>query len=226
MSADGARVCVRVRLQDKVREGISVAQASAETVVVESVDGSRPPRTFRADRWQVTGADVSENHLLVWNSRVAEVHQATPNGFARMSRFDAGRGGSSGALAIWRDAVFRAGRCSVEVCDLAGEVRDTVPLDESHGHVCKMDANGEFLAVTTSGNYLRMWRLGGRVPGARPVGGRSRRRARRARRCDHRVCAGEPRRHARERTLRRAGVLRRAPANRRLRPRRRRVSKL
>ena len=166
LSADGARVCVRVRLQDKVREGISVAQASAETVVVESVDGSRPPRTFRADRWQVTGADVSENHLLVWNSRVAEVHQATPNGFARMSRFDAGRGGSSGALAIWRDAVFRAGRCSVEVCDLAGEVRDTVPLDESHGHVCKMDANGEFLAVTTSGNYLRMWRLGGKSPKA------------------------------------------------------------
>ena len=166
LSADGARVCVRVRLQDKVREGISVAQVSAETVVVESVDGSRPPRTFRADRWQVTGADVSENHLLVWNSRVAEVHQATPNGFAKMSRFDAGRGGSSGALAVWRDAVFRAGRCSVEVCDLAGAVRDTVPLDESHGNVCKMDVNGEFLAVTTSGNYLRMWRLGGKSPKA------------------------------------------------------------
>ena len=122
-----------------------------------------------------------------------------------MSRFDAGRGGSSGALAIWRDAVFRAGRCSVEVCDLAGEVRDTVPLDESHGHVCKMDANGEFLAVTTSGNYLRMWRPEEESQGARPVSGRSRRRARRARRCDHRVRAGEPRRHARERTLRRAG---------------------
>ena len=75
LGADGASVCKKVRLHDKVRDGNSVVQVSADRVMVEAVDGSRQPASLQVNM-QITGADATDKHLLVWNSRLAEVRPA------------------------------------------------------------------------------------------------------------------------------------------------------
>ena len=93
---DGARLCVRVKLNDKTRGGVSVVQVAADSVVLEATDGSRAPARLNTTErgMQITGADATSRHLLVWNSARAEVHETRGSGFARVSAFDwSGRAG-------------------------------------------------------------------------------------------------------------------------------------
>ena len=64
MGADGVRVCKKVRLHDKVRDGNSVVQVSADRVMVEAVDGSRPPAALRLNM-----------QITVWWRRCARRHR-------------------------------------------------------------------------------------------------------------------------------------------------------
>lgn len=167
LGSDGCSVCKKVRLHDKVREGISVVQVSADKVMVETVDGSRPPAALQLEM-QATGADATDRHLLVWNSRHAEVHEVTNSGFLPVANFPA-----SSAMAIHRESVFRAGASMVEVCTLAGKVKETLVYDEAHGQVEHIDVNKDFLAVSTGGGFIKLWRLSGRSPKSHgPTGGK------------------------------------------------------
>ena len=66
-------------------------QVAADSVVVEATDGSRAPARLNTTErgMQITGADATSSHLLVWNSSQAEVHAANgAGGFNRASSFD------------------------------------------------------------------------------------------------------------------------------------------
>ena len=165
---DGARLCVRVKLNDKTRGGISVVQVAADSVVVEATDGSRAPARLNTTErgMQILGADATSRHLLVWNSARAEVHEARGSGFARTSAFDwSGRGSigrersglggrgqsnapasSSQAMAIHGERIYRAcpGRAVVEVTDLGGDVVDALAYEEAQGAAEFVDCNGGF----------------------------------------------------------------------------------
>ena len=59
--------------------------------MVEATDGSRAPARLNTTErgMQITGADATSSHLLVWNSSQAEVHAANgAGGFNRASSFD------------------------------------------------------------------------------------------------------------------------------------------
>lgn len=168
LGSDGVRVCKKVRMHDKVRDGNSVVQVAADRVMVEAVDGSRPPTALQLNM-QITGVDATDKHLLVWNSQTAEVHEAGPRGYVPISTFDS----ASDAMAIHRETVFRAGASMVEVCTLAGVVKDTLVYDDAHGQVEHMDVSKDYLAVSTSNGFIKLWRLGGRTPKSHgPTGGK------------------------------------------------------
>jgi len=136
--------------------------------MVEAVDGSRPPAALQLNM-QVTGADATDKHLLVWNSRKAEVHEVGPNGYVPIASFNS----ASAAMALHRESVFRAGASMVEVCTLAGVIKTTLVYDEQYGQVEHMDVCKDFLAVSTAAGYIKLWRLGGREPKSHgPSGGR------------------------------------------------------
>jgi len=167
LGADGVSVCKKVRLHDKVRDGNSIVQVAADRVMVEAVDGSRPPAALQLNM-QVTGADATDKHLLVWNSRKAEVHEVGPNGYVPIASFNS----ASAAMALHRESVFRAGASMVEVCTLAGVVKTTLVYDDQYGQVEHMDVCKD-LAVSTAAGYIKLWRLGGREPKSHgPSGGR------------------------------------------------------
>ena len=119
-----AYVCVRARRSDKVRDGVSVAQTASDVLIAESIDGAYPPARIVRDQI-ITGADVSGDRVLVWNSREAEVLVRSVDGrrvsYRTVARFDAGAGGASGALAILGEHVFRAGKnhASLEILSAA-----------------------------------------------------------------------------------------------------------
>ena len=192
---DGARLCVRVKLNDKTRGGVSVVQVAADSVVLEATDGSRAPARLNTTErgMQITGADATSRHLLVWNSARAEVHETRGSGFARVSAFDwsgraRGRSGSvrgesnapassSQAMAIHGERIYRAcpGRAVVEVTDLAGVVVDALAYEEAQGAAEFVDCNGDFLCAATASGHLRFWRLPadgvGRAEAHGPKGG-------------------------------------------------------
>ena len=163
-----AYVCVRARRSDKVRDGVSVAQAASDVLIAESIDGAYPPARIVRDQI-ITGADVSGDRVLVWNSREAEVLVRSVDGrrvsYRTVARFDAGAGGASGALAILGEHVFRAGKnhASLEILSAAdGRVVGAVPHDhQSLGRVERLDAANDALALTTSGGAMRLFRVSG-----------------------------------------------------------------
>ncbi len=114
---------------------------------------------------QITGADATSSHLLVWNSSQAEVHAATgAGGFNRTSSFDwtgakSSRGhantfassSSSGAqaMAIHGSRIYRSvpGRALIEVTDLDGVVTDALSYEEAQGEAGFLDCNGESISL-------------------------------------------------------------------------------
>ena len=82
-----AHVLARVRLADKVRDGVSLAHLSGDEVLVESAAGAFAPRAFRSGAGQILGADVAGDALLVWTNKHAETHVYGRDGFERVGRF-------------------------------------------------------------------------------------------------------------------------------------------
>ena len=72
------------------------------------------------------GCDVTITHVLLWNTTDAEVYQSTGMGLQRVAAFP--HQGSS--LALYADSLFRAAGQTVEVCNMAGVVKQTLVVDE------------------------------------------------------------------------------------------------
>ena len=86
---------------------------------------------------EVTGADATATHALVWNSRRAKTYELAGRG----AGVGGGDGGyvhvasfkSSRAMAMHRETVFASGKARVEVCTLSGVVKDALAYEATHG---------------------------------------------------------------------------------------------
>ena len=175
----------KVKLADKIREHVSLAQIASDTVLVESTYGQFDPRAFRSSLGQILGADCTEQALLIWTSKHIETHVFGQDGYEKRGRFPhhVSSGGGVGAIshdtstskkspigsqtcALSGSVVFRPGRSAgvVEACELNGATRDSLLYDKEHGAVTNLDVNGEFLVCCTTGGWVHVWWLGGRSP--------------------------------------------------------------
>ena len=72
------------------------------------------------------GCDVTRTHVLLWNATEAEVYQSTGMGLQQVAAFPY----QGSALALYADSLFRPAGQTVEVCNLAGVVKQTLVVDE------------------------------------------------------------------------------------------------
>eukprot|EP00879_Flechtneria_rotunda_P011811 GHRR01012338.1.p1 GENE.GHRR01012338.1~~GHRR01012338.1.p1 ORF type:complete len:1377 (+),score=585.08 GHRR01012338.1:1099-5229(+) len=66
------------------------------------------------------------------------------------------------SMALYSDSVYRTAEGRVEVCNLAGVVKQTLVFDDAQGQPLLLDTHNEFLAVLTSKALVRVFRLAGR----------------------------------------------------------------
>ncbi|KAK3281449.1 hypothetical protein CYMTET_10767 [Cymbomonas tetramitiformis] len=159
---DGVYIMSKCVLQHKIRDKNAVVQLSADKVVIESCDptaqaGSSAQRLLTTSM-QITGVDCTETHVLLWNGKKAEVYELARDDVRMVSTFPS----AASSMAIFKESVFRTNDSRVEVCNLQGTVKQTLVFDEVHGKAQHLNVNGEYLAVTSTKSYLKMWKISGR----------------------------------------------------------------
>jgi len=185
VTTDSVYILSKCVLQHRICDKMGIVQLTADKVVVEPCDyvpGSNAQQPNSEDSlgsskivtssMQVTGVDLSENNLLQWSGKKAEVWDlGGRGGDARMvSSFPT----TAAAMAIHKDSVFRTNDTRVEICNLQGTVKQTLLFDEAHGKAAHLHISGDYLGVVTTNGYVKMWKVAGReakqhgpVPGRR-----------------------------------------------------------
>eukprot|EP00976_Prorocentrum_cordatum_P093892 1189576-Prorocentrum_minimum.AAC.2 len=159
LCADSAFVLNKCTLQHKVRGGRAVVQLSADKVVVEDTDKAESNASRAADtQMQVTGLDVTENHLALWSGRKAEIYEIGHSEMTLLASF-ATNGTSCG---LHRDSFLYNNGPRVAMCNFQGTIKQSLVFDEMQGNAAHINVNGDFLAAVTHKHYLKMWKLTGR----------------------------------------------------------------
>jgi len=155
-------ILTRAQLQHRIRDKIAAVQLSPESVMVDATDGSQPV-TIQT-KMQVTGLDCTDTNLVVWDGRTAEVYDIAAGEATPHASFPT----DSACMSVYRDSVYRCTPGKVEVCNFGGTVKQTLVFDDVQGKPAQLDINGDFLAVSSSNNYIRLWKISGRE--AKPHG--------------------------------------------------------
>ncbi|KAK9824666.1 hypothetical protein WJX72_012185 [[Myrmecia] bisecta] len=164
--SDAIHACERVALQRRQHGNLCAAQTGAKQVAVTSATGSNG-RTA-APSFQVRGLGLNADHLLLWSGKTAAVYIIGPTQLLLHASFTC----QATSMAIYHEVLFCVDGHSakVEVRGLDGALQQTHALEAAEGLPAKVDAAGDHLAVLTTLNCLRLWRL---EPGkeAKPYGG-------------------------------------------------------
>ena len=118
---------------------------------------------------QILGLDITSMYLLVWNRKKAEVFDIASTADPRsVAAFPC----EAHSMGIHREAVYAAVGPRVEVHTFGGTVKHVLAFNASQGEPRVLDINGSIMAVATSTNVVRLFRVGGRE--AKPYGGAGR----------------------------------------------------
>mmetsp|Transcript_19068 Transcript_19068/g.64920 ORF Transcript_19068/g.64920 Transcript_19068/m.64920 type:complete len:1396 (+) Transcript_19068:174-4361(+) len=154
LSGDKVHVLFRSVLQHKTRCGLAVCQVSSDKLMVHDLSASTAHLVDSPV--QVSGVDMSETHMCVWNGRKASVYEMEGEAFASTSTFTT----AASSIAVHRDSLYcTTGEPRVDICDPKGTVKGTLLFDEVQGAAAHVDVKGDYLAVATSKGVLRMWNL-------------------------------------------------------------------
>ena len=149
-------------LQGACRAEMAAMQVGTDGVVVEwTRAGPGEHGRFIRVSTTISRLDVTATHLLVWNSKQAEVVELTAQGAVPVARFPSG--GPGAGMALGADQVFRVtADGTIEALNLQGQVKQTLAFEEGQGVVRHVAANGDFLVAATDRNFVRLWRVSGR----------------------------------------------------------------
>lgn len=156
---DNVYMCHKTLLSHRIKDGLVVIQASAERLMVESVEGTTKIPGKLSATMQITSIDLSRQVLLIYDGKTVELYKIGDNfELTQSNSFES----PARAVALHNESVYRAVENRVEVCNFSGTVKQTLAFEESQGVPFLLDINKDFLAVATTGNVVRVFKLSGR----------------------------------------------------------------
>lgn len=155
----GVSACRKMLLNYRFRDNYVVIQSGVDNLIVEMLDGDdRPPFKLECEM-QMLGLDISKGILLVWDGSRAQMFRVSDvNDIGDAGAFDS----TSRAMAIHNDSVYRCAELRLEVCNMAGIIKQTLAFDELQGSPLVLNTNKDYLAAVTENNYVRVFKVAGR----------------------------------------------------------------
>lgn len=173
-----AAVCAQSTLVRLVRGEWALVQLSAYTYALEHIGNGTSLQI--STQMRTRGADMWGSRVLLWNGTRAEVHEVAATGAARIELISSFHAPSL-TLALHKENVYLLSDGRLNVANLKGVVRSTLPFLNDEGAPVLIDVNETTLCACTANGVLRAWDISrneprqltaGRmfnVPGAGPV---------------------------------------------------------
>ncbi len=147
-------------LHKKLSDTCAAIQTSSDRVTIEDF---KEESIVLKTGIRVKGLDVSENLVVVWDGKRAEVYECHINegGTRKVSTFptDSKFIEIIGNGAVDKAAIYCATGNKIKVCNPEGVVRDSYQFSESEGNVILLDINGRYMAAATDCGAIRVFKL-------------------------------------------------------------------
>lgn len=154
---DAVTVLNETELHRKVVGTVAAVQVSSNELTVERQGlGILPLRTGLS----VRGLDLSEEHIVVWDTKTVEVYGVVEHGLPAVSAFPC----VSPSMGLHRQNIFAASAAGVQVYNLQGTVTHTVPFSDAEGAPVLVDINGRFMAVATAVGVIKCFDVSRSTP--------------------------------------------------------------
>ncbi|KAG3035550.1 hypothetical protein JG687_00000097 [Phytophthora cactorum] len=132
------------KFQDGAQSGVTITQSMLEA-------------SLRAK-----GVSHDGSTLVVWNGSKAEVYEMKDGDPKMINQFKC----FSSSMVLRGESIYRANGNHVEVCNLAGVVKNTISFTEAEGRPAMLSLQNKFLAVGTDRGLLRVFDVSRRDPKA------------------------------------------------------------
>jgi len=146
-------------LHKKLSDSVAAIQTSIDRITIEDF---REESIVLKTGLRVKGLDVSENMVVVWNGKRAEVYECIISQGARQvatfptkARFIEILGNGS----VDNTLIYRAVGSKIEVCNYQGVVKKSYSFSETEGTVELLDINNRFMAAATSNGIIKVFKL-------------------------------------------------------------------
>eukprot|EP01006_Ploeotia_vitrea_P038293 TRINITY_DN66224_c9_g3_i2.p1 TRINITY_DN66224_c9_g3~~TRINITY_DN66224_c9_g3_i2.p1 ORF type:complete len:1410 (+),score=219.44 TRINITY_DN66224_c9_g3_i2:87-4316(+) len=153
---DAVSILHETILKRKLLNNTAIIQLSPECVLVDIL-GSKMTHQVKSGL-RIKGLDLFGNHFCVWNGKCMELYQVAEGGktIHLMHKFET----LANCVALHSESIFIAKNGRIEVYTYQIHKKQTLMFPENEGSPEHMDVHGDHLAVVTSNNFLKMWRLG------------------------------------------------------------------
>ncbi|KAL8008467.1 putative tetratricopeptide-like helical domain superfamily, WD40-repeat-containing [Plasmopara halstedii] len=111
---------------------------------------------------RVKGISHDGSTLVVWNGSKAEVYEMKDGDVALTNHFQS----FSSSMVLRGESIYRTNGNHVEICNLAGVVKNTISFTEAEGRPALLSLQNKFLAVGTDRGHLRVFDVSRRDPKA------------------------------------------------------------
>ncbi|KAK1948293.1 Intraflagellar transport protein 140 [Phytophthora citrophthora] len=132
------------KFQDGVQSGVSITQSMLEASL------------------RVKGISHDGSTVVVWNGSKAEVYEMKDGDNKLINQFKC----FSSSMVLRGESIYRANGNHVEICNLAGVVKNTISFTEAEGRPAMLSLQSKFLAVGTDRGLLRVFDVSRRDPKA------------------------------------------------------------
>lgn len=132
------------KFQDGAQSGVTITQSTLEASV------------------RIKGVSHDGATLVVWNGSKAEVYEMKDGDAKAINQFKC----FSSSMVLRGESIYRANGNHVEVCNLAGVVKNTISFTETEGRPAMLSLQSKFMAVGTDRGLLRVFDVSRRDPKA------------------------------------------------------------
>ncbi|KAE9332040.1 Intraflagellar transport protein [Phytophthora fragariae] len=145
----------------------AVIQVRPKTLSIEKfLDGAQSGVTITQATLEaslrIKGISHDGSTLVVWNGSKAEVYEMKDGDTKITNQFKC----FSSAMVLRGESIYRANGNHVEICNLAGVVKNSISFTEAEGRPAMLSLQNKFLAVGTDRGLLRVFDVSRRDPKA------------------------------------------------------------
>jgi len=146
--------------------GLACVQTSDTGLSIDSDKGGHGMEIETAI--QIHGVSHHKDKVLVWSGEEAQIYTLTSSGPQLTASFPR----AATSMAVAKDVVFECSPAGVNLLDLEGTARMTLPSEHVHGPPVCLDLRADVLAIVTREGFVDIYRTGTgtqNADGGRPV---------------------------------------------------------
>ncbi len=163
-SETGAVMLCETVLRRAMGEGVAGMQSNNDTVVVETPTHRM---IVNADV-KIKGMAIDDTHLVVYNGKDCQVYEGFGESGDGLQHVTSSFVSSAKSVCIRKDTLFLAQDNRMLVTNLQGVHRAVVNFTEAEGQPALLSLNGNYLAVATDANFLKLFDVSRKEP--KPLG--------------------------------------------------------